>query len=304
MYGQSTSYGGSVDATFLFIVAVAAFFLVLVTTLMIVFAVRYRRSRHPRAAQISGSVPLEIIWTVIPVGLVMLMFYFGFEDFRLLRRTPEDAMLVKVTGRMWEWAFRYENGKETDKLYVPIDRPIKLAMTSADVIHSFFIPAFRVKEDVLPGRETYLWFKPQSTGPADIYCAEYCGQKHAYMMSEVIVLGEDEFEAWYSAAPGDSAVTAPVVALMDKHGCLDCHRLTDEADIGPPFMDLYGSERTVIVDGNEEQRIANEAYLRRAILEPSAEYVAGFERNMPVPQELTDDDVRQIIEYLKTLESR
>lgn len=301
MYGPTSSLSGTVDATFYFIVAVSAFFLLLVTALLIIFAIRYRRSRHPEAEQIHGNLALEIIWTVIPVGLVLAMFYFGFEGFKALRDAPEDAMLVQVIGRMWDWSFRYENGKETSTLYVPVDRPIKLVLTSRDVNHSFYIPAFRVKEDVVPGRENYLWFKPQSTGPTDIFCAEYCGQEHAYMMSQVVVMETGEFESWYAAPAVDSTAVGDVVGLLDKHSCLDCHSLDGREDIGPTFKGLYGSKRTVIIDGAEEERIAMEGYLRRAILEPDAEFVKGYEINMPAPEGLSEADVERMIAYLREL---
>ncbi|MBM3316675.1 MAG: cytochrome c oxidase subunit II [Candidatus Eisenbacteria bacterium] len=301
MYGPVTSYPASVDATFYFIVAVSLFFLLLVTTLMIVFAVRYRRSRRPRAEQIEGHTLLEIAWTIIPLLLVLAMFHFGFEGFRALRSVPEGAMTVKVTGRMWDWSFRYENGREAAKLYVPVDRAIKLSMTSVDVLHSFYIPAFRVKEDVVPGRETYLWFRPQTTGPADIYCAEYCGQRHAYMMSEVVVLEAEEFEAWL-AAGGEEGEKEGVPALLARHACLDCHSLDGSPGVGPTLRGLYGRQRALIVAGREETRVADEAYLRRAILEPDAEYVRDHERNMPAPVGLSEEDLERIIAYIRALE--
>lgn len=301
MYGPTTSLVGAVDATFYFIVAVSAFFLVLITALMIFFAIRYRRSRRPRAAQIEGNLALEIIWTVIPVGLVLAMFYSGFEGFRALRKVPEDAMIVQVIGRMWDWSFRYENGRETSKLYVPVDQPVKLVMTSLDVNHSFYIPAFRVKEDVVPGRENYLWFKPQSTGPTDIYCAEYCGQRHSYMMSEVIVMEEEAFAAWY-AAPADSAEAIPAgVSILDAYGCLDCHSLDGSEDIGPTFRGLYGRTRIVLRGDTRAEVLADDAYLRRAILEPDAEYVEGFEINMPPGDDMSEEEIAAILAYLKTL---
>jgi cytochrome c oxidase subunit 2 len=302
MYGPTSNLAGAVDATFYFIVAVSAFFLLLVTGLLILFSIRYRRSRHPEAVQIHGNLPLEIIWTVIPVALVLAMFYFGFEGFRAMRDAPEDAMLVKVIGRMWDWSFRYENGRESGTLYVPEDRPVKLVLTSLDVNHSFYIPAFRVKEDVVPGRENYLWFKPQSTGPADIYCAEYCGQQHAYMMSEVIVMEPAEFAAWYATPAADSTAVRSAAAILDAHACLDCHSLDGSEDIGPTFKGLYGSHRTVIIDGAEEERIAMEGYLRRAILDPNAEYVKGYEINMPAPVDLSEEELEAIIAYLREAE--
>jgi cytochrome c oxidase subunit 2 len=302
MYGSSASLSGTVvDHVFFLIVAISAVLLLLIMTLMIAFAVRYRRSRRPRAQQIAGNLWLEILWTIVPVGLVLAMFYYGFEGFKVLRDVPPDAMLVKVTGRMWDWRFRYENGKETGKLFVPLDRPVKLALTSLDVNHSFYIPAFRIKEDAVPGRENYLWFKPQSTGPVDIFCAEYCGQQHAYMMSEVIVMTPEDFAAWY-AVPADSlAAGRDGPALLAEQGCLACHSLDGSPRSGPTLRGLYGSRRVVLWNGQERTAVADEEYLRRAIRQPDAEVVGGYEAIMPVPEKLGDEELQAIIDYLKTL---
>jgi len=300
MYGPTSNTAGAVDAVFHFFLAVSVVLLVLIMALMIGFAIRYHHRRHPRPVQIEGNVLLEVIWTVIPVAIVLVMFYVGTEGFRLLRQVPPDAMHVQVIGRMWDWTFRYDNGKETTKLYVPVDRPVRLTLTSLDVNHSFFIPAFRVKEDLVPGQENYLWFKPQTTGPADIFCAEYCGQRHAYMMSEVVVLEQPDFEAWYAGAAAEPGEERGVPGLLAEKGCLDCHTLNGNQDIGPTFLGLYGRPRSVLRAGREHEVIADEDYLRRAIREPDTEYVRNFETNMPVA-ELSDEEVAVIIEYLKTL---
>jgi cytochrome c oxidase subunit 2 len=300
MYGPTSNTAGAVDAVFHFFLVVSLVLLVLVMTLMITFAVRYRQSKHPQAVQIGGSVLLEIIWTGIPVAIVMVMFYVGTEGFKILRDVPPDAMHVEVIGRMWDWTFRYDNGKETKKLYVPVDRPIRLTLKSLDVNHSFFVPAFRVKEDLVPGKENYLWFKPQTTGPADIFCAEYCGQRHAYMMSEVDVMEQPQFDAWFASAAAEPGQERGVPGLLAEKGCLDCHTLNGNQDVGPTFLGLYGRQRVVLRDGSERDVIADETYLRRAIREPDAEYVRDFETNMPVVG-LSDEEVTAIIEYLKTL---
>ncbi len=301
MYGPISSSTGMVDNVFYFFVAVSLVLLVLITALMIGFAIRYRRSKNPVPTQIHGNVTLEIIWTAVPVIIVLVMFHVGTEGFKMLRDVPEDAMRVEVIGRMWDWTFRYENGVETKKLYVPVDRDIRLALKSVDVNHSFFVPAFRIKEDLLPGKENYLWFKPQTTGPADIFCAEYCGQRHAYMMSEVIVMEEPEFEAWYASGAGDPQERGTAGLLAEK-ACLDCHTLNGNEDVGPTFLGLYGSERTVLWNGQERSVTADEEYLRRAIVDPDAEYVKGYEINMPVA-ELTEEELQAIIEFLKELEA-
>lgn len=301
MYGTSSTLTGMVDNVFIFFLVVSVFFLVLITGLMIYFAVKYRRSKHPVAVQIEGSVVLEVIWTVVPVILVIPMFWFGFSGFRALRDVPEDAMVVQVTGRMWDWSFRYENGKESDKLYVPVHQAVKLALHSVDVNHSFYVPAFRVKEDVIPGRENYLWFKPRSTGSANVFCAEYCGQSHSYMMTEVVVMEDEAFRVWLAQeSPADSTGPGAVVA-MDRVGCLACHSLDGTADTGPTFRGLYLSTRTVMRDGARREVVADEEYLRRAILEPHADLTVDFPPSMPPTEGLTDEELQGIIEYIKTL---
>ncbi|MFC1529770.1 cytochrome c oxidase subunit II [Gemmatimonadota bacterium] len=301
MYGSNAGIVGSVNSTFLFMVIVSVFFLVLITALMIGFAIRYRHDRHPKAEQIEGNLVLEIIWTVIPLVLVGFMFWYGFEGFRLMRDVPEDAMIVQVTGRMWDWSFRYENGKTSERLYVPIHQPVKVVLNSVDVNHSFFIPAYRVKEDVVPGRETYLWFKPQSLGETNIFCAEYCGQQHSYMMSEVVVMGDDEFQAWLA----DEAPTIPEgpggAVVLERNSCLNCHSLDGTRDTGPSFLGLYGSTQVVIQGSQEVTVTVDETFLRRSIVHPEAERAKGFRTNMPPPVDITEEEIDEIIEYLKTL---
>lgn len=187
-----------VDSTFLLIVGISVVLLLIVTVTMIYFVIRYSRKRNPKPTDIHGNTTLEIIWTLIPTVLVLLMFFSGYSGFKYMRDVPEDAMPVTVTGKMWKWDFQYENGKLTDTLYVPVNKPIKMLIKSLDVNHSFYLPAFRVKEDAIPGRTNYLWFQPTETGSFDIACAEYCGLSHAYMYSKLVVMPEDEFYKWYT----------------------------------------------------------------------------------------------------------
>jgi len=231
------------------------------------------------------------------------MFWFSFSEFRKMRDVPADALTVQVIGRMWDWAFEYPNGKKTDKLYVPLDRAVRLELKSVDVNHSFYIPAFRVKEDVVPGRQNFLWFRPQSMGPADIYCAEYCGQNHAYMMSKVIVMSQSEFDTWYNEdAPEPESGAPAVLALMDDQGCLTCHSVDGSPGAGPTFKGIFNRRTVVLVNGREREIDADEAYLRRAILEPNAEIVKGAAMEMPAsPDPLSTEDVDAIIAYLKNL---
>ena len=196
MYPKSSDIIESVDNAFLFIVIISVIILLGVTFTMIYFVIRYSRKRNPVPTNIEGNVWLEATWIAIPVILVLAMFYVGFSSFKVLRTIPENAMQVKVTGQMWKWSFTYENGKASDTLYVPINQPIKLNLTSVDVNHSFYIPAYRIKEDVVPGKENYLAFIPDKLGSYDVACAEYCGMKHSYMYTKVVVVPENDFKKW------------------------------------------------------------------------------------------------------------
>lgn len=190
----------SVDSTFIFILAISVLLLVGVTAAMIYFVFRYSDKKNPKADQsITGSTTLEIAWTVIPLLLVLAMFFYGYEGFRQMRDIPPDAMVVKVTGKMWYWNFEYANGKKSDTLlYLPEGKNVKFELSSVDVNHSFFVSAFRVKEDCIPGRVNHMWFNATRVGTYDIECAEYCGLNHSYMLGKVIVLPEKEFNAWVS----------------------------------------------------------------------------------------------------------
>jgi cytochrome c oxidase subunit 2 len=303
MYTIGSNASGAVDRVFLFIVSISVILLLLVTFLMIFFAVKYSRSRHPRATPVKDKPLLEILWTVIPTILVLAMFFYGYEGFKLLRHVPDDALVVHVTGRMWDWSFEYENGKKSDRLYVPVGESVKLILKSADVIHSFYIPTFRVKEDVLPNRETYLWFKPQTTGPADIFCAEYCGERHAFMLSQVIVMEREEFTRWLGSgeAPGPQPADGEVLAVMERHDCLICHSLDDSRGERLSLRGVFGREVTVVRGGETVKILADEAYLKRAILEPGIEVVLGQSDTMPVPEGLTEEALASLIDLLKTL---
>ncbi len=196
MFDDVSNFVNSVDGTFLFTLVVSIFFLVLITFLMIFFVIKYSRKRNPKGTNIHGNMGLEIAWTGIPTILVLIMFWYGWQGYKEMVDVPEGAMLVKVTAQMWKWSFQYEDGKKTDTLYVPVNKPIKLILNSNDVNHSFFIPAFRLKKDVFPNRERVAWFIAKETGSYNIACSEYCGLNHSYMYSKIIVLPEEEFKNW------------------------------------------------------------------------------------------------------------
>ena len=189
----------SVDTTFLIIAGISFFFLALVSVAMFYFMFKYSRKKNPVATDITGNTTVEILWTVIPTILVMVMFFYGYSGFKLMRNAPADAMTVKVIGRMWVWNYEYENGIKSDTLFVPTGKPIKLELNSVDVNHSFYIPAFRIKEDAVPGRKNYLWFEPTEDGEYFVEFAEYCGLSHSYMLSKIVSLPKDKYDAWYNA---------------------------------------------------------------------------------------------------------
>jgi len=202
------------DTTFLIIIGISFFFLAVITALMFYFMFKYSRKKNPVATDITGNTTIEILWTVIPTILVMVMFFYGYAGFKQIRNAPADAMTVKVTGRMWVWNFEYENGVKSDTLFVPTGKPVKLELNSVDVNHSFYIPAFRIKEDAVPGRKNYLWFEPTEDGEYFVECAEYCGLSHSYMLSKVVSLPKDKYDAWYNA-PRPKEVTDSIKTKTD-----------------------------------------------------------------------------------------
>jgi len=299
-----TNLSGTVDSVFLFIMGISLVLLVGITGAMVYFAVRYRRSKHPRAENIEGNLTLEIVWTVIPTLLVLAIFWVGWKGFVYMRTVPQDAMLVKVTARMWSWHFTYENGAASEVLKVPVNRPVKLAITSADVLHSLSIPAFRVKEDAVPGRENYLWFQPEVTGSFDLFCTEYCGMGHSAMITKVEVLPEAEFQAWFREAlklPGKQAKPDGAKLFTEK-GCSACHSIDGSPKVGPTLKGVFGHRMTVLTGGKERKIISDEAYLRKAMLDPGADIVKGFPPIMPSQKGLLSDaEINALIEYLKSL---
>jgi cytochrome c oxidase subunit 2 len=196
MFDGISNFVDSVDGVFLFTLIVSVFFVLLITVLMIYFVIRYNRKRNPKGTNIRQHYGLEITWTAIPTILVLIMFWYGWQGYLETVNVPENAMPVNVTARMWQWSFEYEDGRQTDTLYVPVNQPVKLILHSNDVNHSFFIPAFRVKKDVFPNRERVTWFTAEKIGEYNIACAEYCGLNHSYMYSKIIVMSQEDFKNW------------------------------------------------------------------------------------------------------------
>ncbi len=306
------------DDTFFFILGISVTLLALNTGVMLYFVFRYSRKRHPQAEEVRENTSLEIIWTVIPMILVLAMFYVGWKGFVYMRTAPPDAMVIHVTARQWSWTFDYANGKETNVLKVPVRKPIKLLITSADVLHSLFIPAYHIKEDAVPGRETHLWFLPDQLGSYDLFCTEYCGVGHSDMITKVEVMPQKDFEAWYTGkkaeaaeekkpapkGPAKKAGAAPEAGekLIQVKGCVACHTTDGTPKIGPTFKGVFGKKETVIHNGQEREITVDEAFIRQTLLHPEIDRVKGFPPIMPSQQgQLTDKEIEEIIEYIKEL---
>lgn len=304
---------GTVDNVFIFITAISLILLVLVTVTMIYFVLRYSRDKNPDPQDIEGNFLLEVAWTLIPTILVLAMFYYGYAGFKYMRTVPKNAMIIKVTARQWSWLFEYESGKKSSELTVPLGKPVKLVMTSKDVLHSLFIPAFRVKEDTVPGQETYLWFAADAEGSFDLFCAEYCGVAHSSMMSKVNVIPPEKFSRWLEedlkvakeeTAEGSKKKVSGEngASLVSEKGCIGCHSVDGRRLVGPSFKGIYNRKTTVLTDGKEREVTSDEVYLRQSILNPGADIVKGYPPIMPsLEGALTDRELEEMIEYLKTL---
>jgi cytochrome c oxidase subunit 2 len=299
----------SYNTAFWYITGISLLLLAALTVTMLWFVYRYNKKRNKVATQIEGSTKLEVTWTVIPILLALTMFHFGWAGWKPLSKPPKDAMTVTSVARMWNFLFMYENGKQSPELIVPINTPVRINLISLDVIHSLFIPAFRIKSDMIPGRQKVMWFLPGTEGKYDIFCAEYCGLSHSYMRSAVNVLSQEKFDAWYidttkvSAVPEKAGPGAEGEAIMRIQGCFACHSNDGSRIIGPSYLNLFGEQQTVIRDGKEVVITVDEAYVNKAISDPNAEIVKGYPRNLMQSYDgvLTGDDVAKIIEYLKSM---
>ncbi len=297
MFGQVFSAAREVDFAFLYILAFAIGILLLVTGLMLYFMWRYHYTRNPEPADIKGNLVLELLWTIIPTIIVMSMFWFGWTSFKAMRTVPEGALVVGVEARMWSWSFSYEGGKRSPVLMAPVHTDVKLSMTSRDVIHSFYVPAMRIKMDTVPGLTTTAWFNSDTTGEFDILCAEYCGLKHANMIATLKIVPQEEFQEWLA---GEDAGSRKAQALFENYGCTSCHSLDGTDGVGPSLAGL-GGRMVAVTDasGAEKTVSSDEGYLRRAVLDPGAEVVKGYAPSMP-PFEgvVTDEDLTAMVNWM------
>jgi len=306
---QASNFVQGVDTAFLVILGISFFFLIALTVVMIYFIYKYNNKRHPVATQIHGSTILEIVWTVIPFLLTMVMFYYGWAGWKPMQKAPKDAMEVTVYARMWNFSYEYENGKRTDTLYLPKDKPVKLNLKAMDVLHSLYIPAFRVKQDMVPNKENnFMWFEPQRVGMYEIYCAEYCGMQHSYMYSYVKVMEDSAFQTFIAdtAKVASAEIDSPTATgkrIMQNIGCFACHTLDGTKLVGPSFKGIWGAEHTVITGKETRKVTVDEEYIKRSIYEPNADVVEGFMKGLMVSYQgqLSEDDIISITEYLETV---
>ncbi len=300
---NASNFVEGVDFSMYLILSISVFFLVGITAVMIYFLFRYRKKNNPVATNIAHNTYLEIIWTVIPTILVLIMFWYGWTGYKPMLTAPDDAMEIDAIGQMWKWSFKYPNGKTSDSLVIPLNVPVKLNLISKDVLHALFIPAFRVKHDVVPGKETMMWFTGEKLGTYDILCAEYCGQLHSYMLSSCSVVEENQFDSWLTTTQIASD-EHPGLALLKKNACLSCHTRDGSRLVGPSFKNLVGREETIVRDGSNEDVVMNSELITSKIKDPTSFAVEGYQAGLMTPygEILSDDNINDIIDYISTLD--
>jgi cytochrome c oxidase subunit II len=299
---SASTVSGKVDALYFYLSGVTVFFSLLIGGVITFFVIKYRRrlpNEIPRP--IAGSHRLEMIWSVIPFIIAMSIFAWGAQIYFENSRPPKNANEVYVVGKQWMWKIQHSTGqREINELHVPVGRKIKLIMTSEDTIHDFFIPAFRIKADVLPGKYTMQWFEATKPGTYHLFCAEYCGMNHSGMIGSIIVMQPTEFDSWLS---GNISQQSPAVAgqqLFQSLGCVSCHGANGEGGRGPALVGLFGSK---VFFNNGQTLTADEVYIRESIEDPQAKVVNGFNPIMPTFQgQVTPEQLIQIISYIKSLQ--
>jgi cytochrome c oxidase subunit 2 len=297
---SASSVSGAVDLLYFFLIAVSAFFSLLISGTLLFFAVRYRRTRQgAMATHIEGSLRLEVLWTVIPLGLTMVMFCWGALLYFEQARVPPAALLFHVTGKQWMWKAQHPSGqREVNALHVPAGVPIELRMISEDVIHSFFVPAFRIKQDVLPGRYSRTWFTATEPGVYELFCAEYCGTKHSQMIGKVYVMEPLEYERWLAGAVAGETPAQAGAKLFTALRCDTCHAPTSGAR-GPDLARRFG-QPTRLEGGASVPFDAT--YVRESVLTPNARLAAGFQPLMPTyAGQVSEEQILELTAYLESL---
>ena len=299
---RASSVAGNVDALFIFLLIVSGLMTLLIFACVVYFAARYRYRPGVLAEQIEGSLPLELTWSIIPLLVFLVIFFWGAVVFFKERTPPADASEVYVVAKQWMWKLEHAEGqREINELHVPVGRDVKMIMTSQDVIHSFFIPAFRIKQDVLPGRYSVAWFRATKPGTYHLFCAEYCGTQHSGMIGSIVVQEPAQYEAWMNGGSTGGS-TAPLSVSGEKIfaelGCVSCHR-NDSQGSGPNLQGLFGKQ--VLLEGGHTVT-ADENYIRESILDPGAKIVNGYKPVMPTFQGLvSEEQLNALVAYVKSL---
>ncbi len=297
---QGSTVADDVDMLYFFLIIVSVFSSVLIVAVIFYFFIRYRRRSEDEIPRpIEGSLKLEIGWIVIPFGVVMVIFVWGAYVYFTMARVPRDTMDIYVVGKQWMWKIQHPEGnREINELHVPVNTSVKLTMTTEDVIHSFYIPDFRIKQDVVPGRYTTLWFKATKPGKYRLFCAEYCGTNHSGMIGWIYVMEPSEYEAWLSGGAAEGSLASQGQKVFQDLACNTCHR-SDSQGRGPVLDGLFGKQ--VELQGGQTI-VADESYLRESILNPRAKVVSGFEPIMPTFQgQVSEEQLLQLIAYIKSL---
>jgi cytochrome c oxidase subunit 2 len=297
---QASTMAARVDSLYFFLVGLTVFFSLLIAGLIVTYAVKFRR-RTPDSigARIHGGLMLEVTWSVIPFLITMGIFFWGASVFVAMSRPPDQTLNVYVVGKQWMWKFQHLDGqREINELHVPVGRAVKLIMTSEDVIHDVFVPAFRVKADVIPGRYTHLWFEPTKPGTYHLFCAEYCGTRHSGMIGQIVVMEPNDYQSWLSGGTEEGSLASAGQKLFADLACNTCHR-PDAQGRGPVLQNLFG--KTVEL-ASGERVVVDEAYIRESILNPMAKVTLGFQPIMPTFQGLVNEEgLLELIEYVKSL---
>lgn len=298
---QASTIAHEVDALFFTLVALSVFFAGLVFLLILVFAIRFhRRSEDEQPKPILGDIRLELAWSIIPAILALGVFVWSTQLFFKLSTPPKDALEIFVVGKQWMWKLQHPSGKrEINSLHIPVDQKVRLTMTSEDVIHDFFVPAFRMKMDVLPGRYTTTWFEATKPGTYHLFCAEYCGTEHSKMIGKVVVMEPADYEAWLEGGVRGETMVQAGERLFQQYACHTCHK-PNSGGRGPVLNGLFGSQ--VALQGGGRV-LADEAYLRESIVNPNAKMIEGYQALMPTfAGQIGEEGILQLIAYIKSLE--
>src|SRR5580700_8440738 len=298
---EASRIAPQMDALYFFMVLVSLVGLTLVILLVVSFSILYNKERHPVATQIEGSTLLEATWTIIPLGLFLVMFVWGSVLYFRVYTPPPNAMNIYVVGKQWMWKAEHPGGQhEINALHVPTGQPIQLTMISQDVFHSFSIPEFRIKREVIPGRYSTVWFEATTPGTYHLFCTQYCGTNHSQMIGEITVLSPPDYKKWTEESTSGMSLAQNGERLFASMGCNACHS-GNAAARGPSLAGVYGSKLT-LTDGS--QVLVNDAYLRDAILNPSQHVTAGYAPIMPTYQgQISEDGLIDLVEYIKQLQS-